>query len=66
MKPLRLPLFFLAALLHADHRPTVLLVMVADMGWYDLGCYGGEIDTPSVDSVAAGGVRFARCCSSGV
>ena len=38
------------------------------MGFSDLGCYGGEIDTPNLDALAAGGVRFtqfyntARCC----
>ena len=38
------------------------------MGWSDLGCYGGEIETPNLDALAAGGVRFtqfyntARCC----
>src|SRR5215213_7272450 len=39
-----------------------------DMGWSDIGCYGGEIATPNLDALAAGGVRFtqfyntARCC----
>lgn len=48
--------------------PNVILIMVDDMGFSDLGCYGGEIRTPNIDSLAAGGVRFAqfynsaRCC----
>ena len=66
MKTLLLPLFFLAALLHADKRSNVLLVMVDDMGWSDLGCYGGEIDTPNVDSLAAGGLRFTRFYNNSV
>jgi arylsulfatase A-like enzyme len=64
--PLGLLLFFLAAFLHGDKRPNVLLVMVDDMGWSDLGCYGGEIDTPNVDSLAAGGLRFTRFYNNSV
>ena len=49
-------------------QPNVLLIMVDDMGWADLGCYGSEIATPNLDALAAGGLRFtqfyntARCC----
>ena len=49
-------------------RPNVVLIMADDMGWSDIGCYGSEIDTPNLDRLAAGGVRFtqfyngARCC----
>jgi len=49
-------------------RPNILLIMADDMGYSDLGCYGGEIDTPNIDSLASGGLRFtqfynaARCC----
>ena len=39
-------------------RPNFLLVMADDMGWADLGCFGGEIDTPNLDSLASAGVRF--------
>ncbi|MDP7010222.1 MAG: sulfatase-like hydrolase/transferase, partial [Verrucomicrobiota bacterium] len=42
--------------LSAAERPNFLLIMVDDMGWSDLGCYGGEIDTPHIDSLAAGGL----------
>ncbi len=53
-------------------KPNFLLVMVDDMGFSDLGCYGSEIDTPNMDKLAAGGVRFtqfyntAKCHSSRV
>lgn len=51
-----------------SERPNIILMMVDDMGFSDLGCYGGEIDTPNIDRLASGGVRFsqfynsARCC----
>jgi len=49
-------------------RPNIILIMSDDMGFSDLGCYGGEIRTPTLDGLAAGGLRFtqfyntARCC----
>ncbi|MCA9080384.1 MAG: arylsulfatase, partial [Planctomycetaceae bacterium] len=41
-------------------RPNVLLIMADDLGYSDLGCYGGEIATPNLDSLAAGGLRFTQ------
>jgi arylsulfatase len=52
----------------ADARPNILLILADDLGWSDLGCFGGEIRTPNVDELAKGGLRFtqfyncARCC----
>ena len=49
-------------------RQNIVLIMADDMGYSDIGCYGGEIHTPNLDGLAAGGVRFtqfyntARCC----
>jgi arylsulfatase len=46
----------------------VVVILTDDMGFSDLGCYGGEIHTPNLDRLAAGGLRFtqfyntARCC----
>jgi arylsulfatase len=37
-----------------------VVVLVDDVGWSDLGCYGGEIPTPHLDALAAGGVRFTQ------
>ncbi len=51
-------------------KPNVVLILADDLGWSDLGCYGGEIKTPHLDALAAGGVKFtqfynsARCCPS--
>jgi len=48
--------------------PNIILIMVDDMGFSDLGCYGSEINTPNIDGLAEGGLRFtsfynaARCC----
>lgn len=48
-------------------RPNFLVILTDDMGFSDLGCFGGEIDTPRLDALAAGGLRFtdfhntARC-----
>ncbi len=49
-------------------RPNIVLMVADDLGFSDLGCYGGEIDTPNLDGLARRGVRFtqfynaARCC----
>ena len=42
----------------ADSRPNFLLVVVDDMGYTDLGSFGGEIETPNIDALANAGVRF--------
>ncbi|MGF1579110.1 MAG: arylsulfatase [Gemmataceae bacterium] len=52
----------------ADERPNIVLIMADDMGFSDIGCYGGEIATPHLDKLAGNGLRFAqfyngaRCC----
>ncbi len=40
-------------------QPNILLVMVDDMGWTDVGCFGSEIDTPNIDALAEQGVKFS-------
>lgn len=68
-------LFFVAILIgsgfspaFADEKPNIIYIMSDDMGYSDIGCYGGEIHTPNLDRLAAGGLRFTqfyntgRCC----
>ena len=50
----------------ADERPNIVVIMVDDMGWSDLGCYGGEIDTPHIDSLATDGLRFTQFYNNSV
>ncbi len=56
----------------AAERPNIILIMADDLGFADLGCYGSEIETPNLDSLAAKGLRFtqfyntAKCHSSRV
>ncbi|MFO8056555.1 MAG: arylsulfatase [bacterium] len=49
-------------------RPNIVLILADDMGYSDIGCYGSEINTPAINRLASGGLRFnrfynaARCC----
>ncbi len=51
-------------------RPNILLILVDDMGYSDIGCFGGEIATPNLDRLGTQGLRMssvyncARCCPS--
>ncbi|MFM1768489.1 MAG: hypothetical protein RJA22_1018 [Verrucomicrobiota bacterium] len=77
MRCLLLPLLAALAALHPPDavaapagpaRPNLIVILSDDVGYSDLGCYGGEIPTPNLDALAAGGLRFtqfyntARCC----
>lgn len=61
-EPVRQPL--------AAKQPNIVLILADDLGYSDIGCYGSEIETPSLDRLAAGGLRFSqfynspRCCPS--
>ena len=60
--------FFLPLFLIGQSRPNIIIIMADDMGWSDIGCYGGEIETPNIDRLADNGLRFTqfyntgRCC----
>ncbi len=44
----------------ADKRPNILVILCDDLGYSDLGCYGGEIQTPNLDRLASQGLRFTH------
>jgi arylsulfatase A-like enzyme len=52
----------------SDHRPNILIILADDLGYSDIGCFGGDVHTPNLDALASEGVRFtsfyneARCC----
>ena len=46
-------------------KPNIVLIMCDDMGFSDIGCYGGEIRTPNIDRLAAEGVRFTQFYNNG-
>ncbi len=51
-----------------EQRPNIIIILVDDMGFSDIGCYGSEIETPNLDRLAQNGLRFTqfynagRCC----
>lgn len=65
---LLLALFALHSSLFAAERPNIIIIMSDDMGYSDIGCYGGEINTPNLDKLAKDGIRYtqfyntSRCC----
>jgi len=44
----------------APAKPNIVIILADDLGYSDLGCYGGEIRTPNLDQLAAGGLRFSQ------
>jgi arylsulfatase A-like enzyme len=48
----------------SESRPNIVVILVDDMGWSDIGPYGGEIPTPNLDALAARGVRFSQFYST--
>ncbi len=55
-------------LAEAQQKPNIIIIMADDLGYSDIGCFGGEINTPNLDRLANGGLRMtnmynnARCC----
>ncbi len=53
-------LFFSNCTERSIDKPNILLILVDDMGWSDIGCYGGEVETPNLDRLAENGIRFTQ------
>jgi len=55
-----------ASLLHSApaRKPNLLVILADDMGFADARCYGGDVDTPNLDRLAAGGLRFTQAYST--
>jgi len=45
---------------NGKERPNIILIMADDMGYSDIGCYGGEIQTPNLDHLAKNGIHFTQ------
>ena len=54
-----------ASVVRAATPPNFVLILVDDMGFSDPGCYGGEIETPNLDRLAANGLRFTQFYNTG-
>ena len=55
-----LALLLIATTSPAAERPNMVMILADDLGYSDLGCYGGEIETPNLDALAARGVRMRQ------
>lgn len=44
----------------SNTKPNIIMILVDDMGWSDVGCFGGEINTPNLDYLAGKGIRFTQ------
>lgn len=55
-----LVLFFFNCSTKTLQKPNILLILVDDMGWSDIGCYGSEVATPNLDRLASEGIRFTQ------
>ena len=62
---LLLPLLSFGARLAAAEKPNIIIILVDDMGWSDIGAYGGEIETPNLDRLANEGLRVTQFYNTG-
>lgn len=62
---LLIPLLLPALLRAAEGKPNIVFILADDMGFSDIGCYGGEIATPNLDSLAQSGARFTQMYNTG-
>lgn len=52
--------FVLCVTAQKDPRPNIIVILADDLGYSDLGCYGGEIQTPHLNRLAENGIRFSH------
>jgi len=45
-------------------KPNIIIMLADDLGWSDIGCYGGEVKTPNLDALARNGLRFTEFYNS--
>lgn len=55
-----LPLLNCSSPENQTNKPNILLILVDDMGWSDIGCYGGDVNTPNLNRLAEEGIRFTQ------
>ena len=68
MKPIAtITMLFFALLFYSckeksetSDKPNIILISADDLGWSDIGCYGSEVQTPNLDKLGEGGLRFTR------
>ncbi len=53
-------LFIFSGKAKAQEKPNIILICADDLGWSDIGCYGSEVQTPNLDILAEGGMRFRQ------
>jgi len=72
LSPILLLVIFLSCTAHVraqerflPEKPNIIIILADDMGYSDPGCFGGEIETPNIDKLAEGGLRFTNFYNSG-
>jgi arylsulfatase A-like enzyme len=53
------------SLAQKNNRPNIIIILADDLGYSDIGCYGGEIHTPNLDKLASEGIRFSHFYNTG-
>jgi len=62
---LAVPVGFFGSCSKKPERPNVIVILADDLGYSDLGCYGGEVQTPNLDRLAQDGLRFTQFYNAG-
>jgi len=56
--------FSISTMVAAEKQPNIIVILADDLGFSDLGCYGGEIETPVLDNLAEQGLRMTQMYNS--